>query len=456
MTKLDKVVRVLIIAFCSLYLINFFFKPPYVGFVANIILGVFFALVIPNIPKINRRVCLCFFIPGVILFVTSGTSIYDMIMALGRNSGLVILLVSVPIMTMPFFYDTYQEEMGNIAKHYFTTMFPFLIFVLFAGYFLSLIIAMSCLLILYDLFGKNARDYNIQLPFRMALMQGYAVAGLWGPGWATTPIISDRLQIPWLEIVLPGSIFSVFALIFSAFLLWYTLSSNPDKYPLLKPDKTIVVNWRKVATLFLLTGILISLLLFANYLTGWVMFVIVPLAAFPFAISSALIQDKMPTFKKNLTDFFNGKITRGKPEICLFIVGGFLGTAFEYSKVANTLLALLPQEVFVFPLLSSALIMFIIVILALVGVHPVVVSPSLAMAITAESIGLSTLGFAMTLASGWILAVNISPFSSQTMIVAGIEQKTPWEAGPYTNWRFDFGMIPIFAVLVYIMEKIKT
>ncbi len=455
-SKADRLIRFLLITFSLLYIFNFFYTAPYMKELANLILTVFFAVAILTMPKLNRKVCLSFFVIGLIVFFYAGTPAKDIFMAMGRNAGLVALFVCVPIMSMPFFYDDYQNQIGNIAKRHMTSVLPFLLFIQGAGYFLSLVMAMGCLIVLYDLFAKNAKEYNIEVPFRAALLQGYAAGGLWGPAWATLPITSARLEMSLVELIPAGMAFSLLACLATSVLLWRIIAKNPELYPPLIPDKTITVDWGKVRTLFILAGCLIAAVISLNYKTGWSMFIIGPLVAFPFAISAALVQNKMPKFQSALSSYYKERIARGKGEMGLFVVGGFLGTAFEYSEVGLLALNLLPDVLFAYPALISGMVIALIVFLALFGVHPVVVAPALAVAIPPASIGLTTLTFAMALMSGWVLGVNISPFSSATMILTGLEQKNPWEIGPFTNWKFSVTMIILFSLASGVLYRLTA
>lgn len=450
----DKIIRALLIIFCFLFMGNFFLRPAYVSEISAFILVVIFAMNVNEIPKVNKRVCLSFLFFGLLLFFWAGASPMEMIMSSLKNAGLVLLFVSVPVMTMPFFYEDYQSEIGNIAKKYMTTLFPFLLFIQISTYCLSLVIAMGCLLIMYELFSKSAKEYNCQLLFRTALLQGYAAAGVWAPSWAPSPIITARLDLKWLDIVPAGIVFSMLALCVTAILIKITIAKNAERYPKLVPDKNIVINIRKVVTMVVLAVVLIGSLIFTNYKTGWSMFVIIPIVSFPFALICALLQSKMPKYISGMKTYYSERIVRGKPEICLFVIGGFLGGAFDKSGVVDIILGILPEGLFVYPVISAFIIISMIVVLSLPGIHPVVLAPALAIAIDPASIGFDNYTFGMTLLAGWALGVNISPFSAASMITAGLEQKSPWEIGPYTNWKFAVCMVVIFSLAVGVLDML--
>lgn len=456
MSTADKIIRMLLIFFSFFYFADFFFKVAHAKQIAHYILLALFFIALPGIRKVNRKVCLAFFLVGISVFIYLGTPFDDMLKALGQNDGLVALYTFIPIMSMPFFYEDYQSELGNIAKYYMTSILPFLVFILFSAHFLALVIYMGCFVILYDLFAKRAKEYNSQVLFRMALIQGYVAAGFWGPSWASPSIITSTLKITWLELVPFGVIFSFLSLAVTSILLWYTITKNPEQYPPLTPDKSVIINWPRVRTLLLLAFILVLLILVANYKTGWSMYVIVPLISFPFAIGSGLMQNKMDKFKTDITTYYKEKIHRGKSEICLFIVAGFLGTALEYSKVGSLVINILPESIFAYPVLIAMMLITIIVLLAIVGVHPVVVGPSLALAVAPESIGLNTITFALVLLSGWVFGLSVSPVSAGIMIMAGFEQKSPWEVGPLTGWKYVAAMIIVASIAVGILYKLTS
>ena len=456
MNTTDKSIRMLLIVYCFFYFLNFFLKTPYAKELANIALLFIFLIALPSIRKMNRKVCSLFFLAGLFIFLYLDIPAIDILHAIGQNGSLVTLYVFVPIMSMPFFYEDYQNELANIAKYYMTSILPFLLFILFSSHFLALFIYMGCFIIIYDLFAKRAQEYNSQMLFRMALIQGYVAAGFWGPSIASAPLITATLKIPWLELVPAGMLFSFLSLTVTSLIIGYTVIKNPSCYPPLIPDKTVVINWPKIHALIALSIVLILLILTISYLTKWPIYVIVPLVSFPFAAVSALIQNKTSNFKAGTITYYKEKLHAGKSEICLFIIAGFLGAALQHSKIASLIINILPESIFSYPSLIAVLLICIIIILAIVGVHPVLVCPALALAVSAESIGLNTITFALVLLSGWVLGLSISPVSAGTMIMAGLEQKSPWEVGPITNWRYACTMLFVTSIAISILYKLTS
>jgi hypothetical protein len=452
----DKIIRFSLLLYSAVFLLDFFLPAPYLTEISHFLLLLILFFSLPAIRKVNRNVCLAFFLLGLLAFAQTTVSLEKMFAALGQNGGLVALYTFVPLMSMPFFYENYQEELSGIAKRYTTSVLPFLVFIQLSAYFLALVIYMGCFIILYSLFAQKAKDYNCQTLFRAALLQGYAAAGFWGPSWASPSIVASRLHITWMDMAATGFIFSLLPLLTTAFFLWRAAAKNPLRYPKFSRDESVNIDWGKVRTMCFLAAGLVCIILAVNYLTNWSMYIIVPIISLPYALGTGIIQGKTRQFKNSALDYYKNRILAGKAEYCLFIVAGFLGVALESTGVGAAVPEILPDAVLSLPELAAFLLIALIVLTAVAGVHPVVLVPSIAMAIIPESIGLNVISFAMVLLAGWTLGINISPFSAGTMIVAGLEQKNPWEVGPYTNYKFVAAMVVIFAVAAGGLQRLTS
>jgi len=451
MDRADKIIRGLLFCYVAFYLGKFFLPLPYATEISCCLLFLILFFSLPNIRRFNRNVCLGFFACGLVIFLLTGAPSQKLFFAIQGNGGLVALFSLIPVMSMPFFYEDYREELGNITRRYTSSVLPFLLFILFSAYSLALIVFMGCFVILYHLFVKKAKEYDCTPLFHTALLQGYMAAGFWGPSWPPSSIIPNRLGMNWLEIVPAGAAFSFVMLACTTLCLWWAVKNDPQRHPRFLPDKSVQVDWRRVQALALLAAALVGGLVLVNYATRWSMYIIVPLTAFPFALAAALLQGKMDKFKSGAATYYKERIISSKAECCLFIVAGFLGGAIEYSKVGELAVQLMPETLFDYPALVAFAIVAALIAISFVGVHPVVSVPSVALALSAEHIGVNQLSFALMLLSGWVLGLTVSPFSGGVMLLAGFSGKSSWAIGPFANWKFAVGMAVIFSLMVSLL-----
>ena len=456
MNKTNKIIRGLLFCYVTFYMASFFFPLPNAKEISSFLMFLILGFSLPSIRSFSRNVCLAFFLIGLSIFLFTGAPWQKIFFSIGENGGLLALFVLIPIMAMPFFYDDYQGELGNITRRYTSSVVPFLLFILLSCHFLALMVFAGCFVILYHLFVKQAKEYSCTPLFHIALLQGYMSAGFWGPVWPPASIIPNRLGLSWLDVMPIGVIFSSLMLLGAGICLWRTVENNPQLYPRFLPDKSVSVDWQRVRTLGLLAAALVIGIVLVNYMTRWSMFIIVPLTSVPFAFFTALIQNKMDKLKSGAVAYYKEGIVSTKAEFCLFIVAGFLGAAIEYSNAGEFVVQFLPEAFFQYPALVALSIIAFLMITSFIGVHPIVSAPSLALALSAEHIGLNQLSFSLTLLSGWVLGLTVSPFSSGIMLLAALAQKTPWEIGPFANWKFAAGMAVVFSLAVSLLHSMTS
>jgi hypothetical protein len=96
--------------------------------------------------------------------------------------------------------------------------------------------------------------------------------------------------------------------------------------------------------------------------------------------------------------------------------------------------------------------MLLMIVPSLVGLHPVAIGTALVATIVPASIGLTDMGFALTIIVGWALAILISPFSATSLIAGGLCDCSPWEISLGLNGKFGFFNVIFFSILIALIN----
>lgn len=148
---------------------------------------------------------------------------------------------------------------------------------------------------------------------------------------------------------------------------------------------------------------------------------------------------------------------RYRTEIAILSSAGFIGTMLSALVPPPVLGAALTGYA---PggLLMPAFFMLLVILPALVGMNPIMTVTILGAALAAApATGLPTVVLALALISGWALAINTSPLTASSMVLADMVNRTPQEVTLRWNGRFALAAYVLlsgwFALLVVILRS---
>lgn len=454
MNYLKHIRRIVILFFAGLYLLNYFLNSPNISILSSFLLVFIIVSALPELPRTNLLVSMGIFIVGSVILLYLDKPPLLWLAALSNNSGLVALFISVPLFGLPFFFENYQDDLRNLALKYMTNVWVFCLLVAAVSHLLGVLLSIGAIALVYELFKKNALLYKAEKPFLAALHQGYMATGFWSPAWASMVVVTQTLNLEWLQIIPFGIAFALGSIVLSLLLLKLNLKRSGESYPNLKPDHEVSVNWRRINTLVaLLLGLILTIVLF-DYYTDWKILIIIPIVALLYPICCALLLGKTPQLKSGFSNYYDKTLFKIKNEIVLFTAAGFLGKSLELSGIARVIPELLPPWLIKYPFLLLLFMMFIMVAASLCGIHPVVSGSALVGAINPAALGLSVFVFAFTILSGWSVAILVSPFSAISLISSGLTGIPSWDISLRINGPFGFILLIILALVLTLLMPV--
>lgn len=437
-----------ILVFAILYLFNYFLQSSTVLLITGLLLLVINIFLLPGMPKATRRVSAALYLSGGVLLVIYGKTPLYWLEAVLTNAGLATLFIFLPLISLPFFYENYQEELKNLAQHYMASIFPFCLLTFFATHLLGVIILLGAPSIIYQILGPNARYYNAERPFLASLMQGMMASGFWSPVWTSILVISHYLDISWLQIVPYGLFFAFLSLCLTIAWLYLEMRRHPDSYQVPQPDPTATVNWKYIYTIIILAFSFILAIISLDLLTTWKIVTIIPVVAWTLPLLIALFQRKTGKYLAGMRNYYHKGLSSVRNEVVLFTSAGFLGKSLEAAGIGSLLPHILPPWLNSYPLVSILLIMAVMVLLSLVGLHPIISGTALASAINPLTLGLPVFIFALTLLCGWAICILVSPFSGNNLVLSGIASRPPWSISLGINGCYGMATLVLMALVI--------
>jgi len=440
--------RILILTFAGLHLANYFIESTVLFYICCSLQVYIFVSAIMELPKLNSRVSLGLMGIGVALMLWKKMPLEAWFLAVDKNGGIATLFIAVQMMFLPFFYDDYQEELKKVAKVYMRSLVPFGILTFLVSHIFGVIIGIGAVALVYELFKKNAELYDAENVFMSSLMRGYCTSGFWSPAWASILVVTTQMKVPWASIIPWGLVFTLLLCIVNTVSIWFKMKRNPDKYPILKAEDDLKVDWSQVYKLVALALALILSILTMSLITPWDLMIIIPIVSIIFPIIAAFIQSKWGKYREGMQRYFDKSTIKVQGEVVLFTAAGFLSKALEYSGVGAMIPRLIPDWMSQYPGLLIASIMLLMILPSLAGVHPVAIGTALATTVVPESIGLTKFSFALTIVAGWAFAIQFSPFSAVSLIAGGLVNRFPWEISLGLSGKYGVFCVILFSFIL--------
>jgi len=185
-----------------------------------------------------------------------------------------------------------------VAKVYMRSLVPFGILTFLVSHIFGVIIGIGAVALVYELFKKNAELYDAENVFMSSLMRGYCTSGFWSPAWASILVVTTQMKVPWASIIPWGLVFTLLLCIVNTVSIWFKMKRNPDKYPILKAEDDLKVDWSQVYKLVALALALILSILTMSLITPWDLMIIIPIVSIIFPIIAAFIQSKWGKYRE--------------------------------------------------------------------------------------------------------------------------------------------------------------
>lgn len=443
--------RGILLLFAFFYILRYFWPAEGLTWLSAALLLAILAEGIRPLPRVNKLVVGGLFGAGIILLALKGATLSQWAAALMKNANLVTLFICTPMMSLPFFYEDYQRELKVVAQVKMRSLVSFCVLVSLSTHILGVLISIGAVTIIYELLNPHARLYGAEEEFLTTVVRSYCSSGFWSPAWASMIVISSLPGVSWVALIPMGIALSLIYAGLDLAGVALKVKRHPERYPRLQPEKGSRVHWPKIWTMLALALLLILSIILISLLSGWDLMIIISLAALAFPLVSALLQRHLPEYKTGMRDYYDRSLTKINGQVTLFAAAGFLGKALQISGAGDRVAELLPPWLIGYPALLCGAIMLMMILPSLAGVHPVVTGSALAAALTPAALGMNAMTFALTMLTGWLLAILLSPFSATSLLAGAYSGKPSWDISLKLNGAFGLFCIVFFSALISVI-----
>jgi len=420
---------------------------------------------IHNLGRSFQVATIVFFVAGLILLSTTGLSVYGIASAIVSMIDIVVLLVVMQLFLVPVTVGKYQAAVEEFMQDHVHGPKQTYTFVMVVTHLLSSILSMGTvaivLSILEDSIKKQVKNY--QRFSATSVLRAFTLGTLWAPGAATIFLISTVTKVSWTKLFIPCLILGILGL-----LLAYFMERNQ---PYMK-EKTIEVKNEtqkdsvEHAPLASLVLAVVSLLILsfvlmeskvASSMDSVTLAGLIIVLIWTGLLSLRRSETKatfVSNLKKSVISYWNQGIESGAALAPFFVGIGTFTYGFQHSTISTQLTTTLTP---IFSKLGGWLVLLIpiiVVLVSLIGIHPLASVALIGKVIMAMHITLSPLLIALSLNIGSVSAYMLSPFAGIVMIVATLLNVNPAMVSLRWNWKFCSAFLVISLVTASLLSLV--
>ncbi|NLW24343.1 MAG: hypothetical protein GXY91_03720 [Clostridia bacterium] len=441
-----------LIVFALIYMLNVF--TPFSRILIPLSTFLLIIMVLQTLPfasSASKSISMLLFLLGGVFLYLNEASYYNYLEALSSNTGLVVLFIVLPLLSFPLYYDDYENTLKSLSLKYINGPVRFGNISAFLTFFLCSILNIGAFAIIYELFKQTKEFTKSQKVLFNSMLRGNFAAIFWSPNYVGLAAIIHTLNVSWVSILPAGLLIAGIILLSNSILILLQTKKNDNNTIHDYNSSAIPLEKDKIRNLLFIFLGLISLVAILNSFTSLEILEIIPLVALFFPFVLAVFQKKLPIYKKLLHKYYFDKLLKINNEVLIFAAAGFFGKSLEISGIGAMVPSLLRIENIHQPAIAIFTIIFIVSLLAFVGVHPIVTTTTIGTTISAGSLGISLTAYTFVLIAAFGIAVMVSPVSGTTLVISGITKHSSFEMGPRLNKFYALGMAVFLAFFIPIV-----
>lgn len=439
-----------LVALAVSYILGQLFSIPNLLVLTEIIAVITVIESLPLIRGVSLYISLVLLGAGFFLLYIEKASLYAYLNGFGQNAGLIVIFVLTPQLAIPLRWEVYTRALEDFYCSYVHSKGRLSLFSALITHFLGIILNIGAVAVVYGLVRENVRGDSQRLIIS-AINRGFNTSVMWSPYFAAMALVLGKMRVPWSSIAMYGFFMAMIGLA-GGFLMDY--SHYREKGKRVQARTEIKPESRNILLTIFFCGILLTAVMLAlEWFSGLNMISIVCIIAVLFPLFWSFLPAHKEVYREGVRNYFGVTLPLLRKEAVLFLSAGFFASAIAESHISKYILDIV-KGMAGYGLLSLQLtIIFTIVLMAIIGLHPVIPVSVLATSAVSPG-GLPAGSFAMVLLAGWALANVSSPFNAVNMMLAGFSGKNPIEVSVRWNLRYVMVNALIFSVLLTLFDYI--
>ncbi|MCA1030232.1 hypothetical protein LCL95_04165 [Bacillus timonensis] len=436
-----------------LYLIALFF-PSNLLVITYSILGVILLLSsLFYISTVNRLVVLILVIVGSICFYLEEVSYSIALRGFGENTNLLSLFLLIPLigtfMSTAGYLTALKEkvqERERVGKQHPYRLSYFLTAAL--GFLLNY----GSIAIVKRISEESFSSYQDK-KLTLNIMRAFGSCMLWSPYFVNVGLLLVMFDLSWFDLGGYGLVLGVLY-IFISWLLFRKidfLNESIVKHDYLESETT---NRKSLVPLFTFSTVLIALSFILDFLLQVNMLTVVTSLSLVLPLAWASFTGILRSYIQDVSEQVQQSFIRLKNEFAVFISAGYFGMALSYTEIGSFLSSALYELSFGSVFFSSLLIVILTILLAQIGIHPVIILIGIGSSLSPAMFGVSPVYLALNLLIAWTTATQISPFSGMLLMAARLMDQPP-SMIIKQNYLFSIILAGLLTAFIYFLHLLR-
>ena len=416
------------------YLVSIFFRLPYASALISLFALIALLSFFPYLKRVPKVLILALTV-GALAMDISKDGLYTFFIGLQTNANVLAIFIFVPLLAIPIRQGNYLAYIEVIFSYYIKKTDQLYLFSTLTAGSIGGVMNIGSIPILYQLTDTPSFEPYTILRIK-AMIRGFVLAFLWSPYFISVGLVLAYFDVTWLQLF-PVGIVLTFLIMGSGYLLERRSTKPiPRNAPL--PDALELHRAKqKVAELAGVVGLITAIIMISEKMTGLSVLTVIPLVAIVMSFVWSLFFSTRQQLFRNYQAFFDARVPGMGNELSLFIIAGAFGTALLNNGADEWIVALLDALNITNVLLLVPLMLALMVIPALLGLHPVITATILAITLSdAPLFADDHFYLSLGLLASWMATTLISPFSGLNLLLAALSRRSPFEISLKHNAGF--------------------
>ena len=292
-----------------------------------------------------------------------------------------------------------------------------------------------------------------------AIIRGYALTVLWAPSSVpfATAVSFTGASVLW--VMIPGFLLAMCGLAFHAFLerragpksqSHFRWQDTQEAVSLESGQAVFETKPSRVIEFFVVLATIILSIVIISQISSLSLLQVIPLVILSVTVCVLLFSGQIGELFRISKDYVREILPGKNQELVLLTASGILVSAFDQTGTGLRLFELLTRALEPLPIGMPSALAVTILIIGLIGIPPLVITILVATLMDPAMKAMSPELISLSIASAICAGTMLTPNSVPLLVLSGLIQRTPFQAG--LRWNLPFAVV--FFVFTQIVIEI--
>lgn len=406
-----------------------------------------------------RKITLFFLSVGSVGLISGGAPLAIWLQSAASMTNIIAILIVMQLFTVPIETGDYHQTIEYWLTRTFAKESSLFIFTTLATHVFASFLLFGTVPVMVSLFAKTLKKNvaHYERFISAAVARGYGLVVFWAPGAVNLFLVMQATGTQWTELFIPGLLLAGIGMITSYYFeRWRHFSDRSLSAPLVQGQTITSMQAKRKSKhiILVVVSLILSTVLFEKLHLGTDATRIL-LAAILVASAWLLLYRKDAKLPLVLESYWQTGIMRAVDLSVLFIAMGLFAGAVDSSGILLYLQPVLQQFITKLGLGSLLFIPVLMIVLAVVGVHPFIVIVMFGKILTAIQLPIAQVSLAICLSLGGSVSFIVSPFGGIALMLAKFVGAKTTDITVRWNLAFSAVFLIEGVVFAYIWGLLK-